>query len=311
MKITIVGPGAMGLLFGAFLGKSKEDVSILDYDSKRAEHIKKQGIKVEGMTNFQTRLNVTSRAKEIGPSDLVVVCVKSYDTEEAIRKAKDLIGDSTQILTLQNGVGNVQVLDEVVGQERVIGGVTSQGATMLKWGHVRHAGRGDTIIGKKDKKVLGPIRDVSRIFNKVGFNTKVSKDINSLIWSKLIINVGINALTAITGLNNGRLLDYDGTKSIMKQAVSEAVKVAKRKKVKLIYDDPLQKVESVAKATAKNVSSMLQDVINKKKTEIDYINGAIVRQAKHLNIATPANEVLTGLIKTIEDSYNKRVIHYS
>jgi len=307
MKITIVGPGAMGLLFGAFLGKSKEDINILDRDSKRTQHIKKQGIKVEGMSNFHTRINVASNPKEIGTSDLVVICVKSYDTEDAVRGAKELIGANTQILTLQNGVGNVQVLDEAVGEDRVIGGVTSHGATMLGWGHVRHAGKGDTIIGKKDKKVLGPIREVSRIFNKVGFNTKISKDINSLIWSKLIINVGINALTALTGLNNGRLLDYDGTKSVMKQLVSEAVKVAKRKRVKLIYDDPLQKVESVSKATAKNVSSMLQDVLNKKKTEIDYINGAIVRQGKNLNIATPANEVLTGLIKTIESSYEKRV----
>jgi len=307
MKISIIGPGAMGLLFGAFLAKSKADVHILDYNAKRAEHIKKHGIKVEGISNFSSKVDITSNPKDIGTSDLAIVCVKSYDTEDAVKEAKEILQNNTQVLTLQNGVGNVQILDEAVGQDRVIGGVTNQGATVLGWGHIRHAGKGETVIGKKSKKVLGPIRDVSKLLNKAGFDTKVSKDINALIWSKLIINVGINALTAITKLNNGRLLDYDGTHSIMKQAVSEAVKVAKRKRIKLIYDDPLQKVESVCKATAKNISSMLQDVLNKKKTEIDFINGAIVRQAKSLNINTTVNETLTDLVKTIESSYEKRV----
>lgn len=307
MKIAIVGPGSMGLLFGAFLSKSKEDVHILDHNSKRADYIKKHGIKVEGMSNLKATVDISSNPKDIGVSDLVIVCVKSYDTEDAIKDAKELLGENTQVLTLQNGVGNIQILDEVVGHDRVIGGVTNHGATVLGWGHIRHAGKGDTIIGKKNKKILGPIRDISKILNRANFYSKVSRDINSLIWSKLIINVGINALTAITGLNNGRLLDYDGTRSVMKQAVSEAVKVAKRKRMKLIYDDPLQKVESVCRATAKNVSSMLQDVLNKKKTEIDFINGTIVRQAKSLNISTSINEVLTYLVKTIESSYDKRV----
>jgi len=307
MKIGIVGPGAMGLLFGSLLAKAKEEVHVLDHDAKRASYIKKEGVKISGINNYKTHVDITSDPKKIGPCDLVVVCVKSYDTEDALKGAKELIGDTTQVLTLQNGVGNIQVLDETVGEGHVIGGITNQGATVLDWGQVRYAGKGETVIGKKDRKVLGPVREISRILNKAGFMTKVSKDINSLIWSKLIVNVGINALTAITRLNNGRLLDYEETRSIMKQAVSEAIKVAKRKRIKLIYDDPIQKVESVCKHTAKNVSSMLQDVLNKKKTEIDFINGAIVRQAKNLGIATPVNEMLTSLVKTIEASYDKEV----
>ena len=303
----MLGPGAMGLLFGAFLARSGEDIRILDHNPKRAEHIKRQGIKIEGISNFNTKADISSDPQKIGLSDLVIICVKSYDTEGVISSAKPLIGEDTQVLTLQNGVGNIQILEEEAGEDRVIGGVTNHGATVLGWGHIRHAGKGDTVIGKKDRKILGPIREVSQILNRAGFAAKVSRDINSLIWSKLIINAGINALTAVTGLNNGRLLDYDGTRSIMKQAVSEAVKVAKRKRIKLIYDDPIQKVESVSKATAKNVSSMLQDVLNEKKTEIDFINGAIVRQGKNLNIPTPVNEVLTGLVRTIESSYDKRV----
>jgi len=308
MKIAIVGPGAVGLLFGAFLTKAKEDVYILDHSAKRAAKISKEGVKIEGISgSHRLSLRITSEPKDIGIADLIVICVKSYDTEEALRSIKPLIGSNTHVMTLQNGVGNIQILEEELGEERVIGGVTNQGVNVVEWGHIIHAGRGDTIIGKKDKKVLGPIREVSRMFNKAGFPTKVSKDINSVIWSKLIINVGINALTAITRLNNGRLLEFDGTRSIMRRSVTEAVKIAKRKRIKLLYDDPIQKCELVCKATAKNVSSMLQDVLKKKRTEIDFINGAIVRQGSNYNIPTPTNEILASQIRTIEASYEKQV----
>jgi len=308
MKITIIGPGAIGGLLGGFLARSKEEVHLLDFNEKRTQALKKGGIKIEGISgSHRFNLDITTSPKEIGISDLVISCVKSYDTEDAIKHVKPLVGEDTQVLTLQNGVGNVQILEEVLGDERVIGGVTNHGANVVEWGHIIHAGRGDTIIGRSDRKTLGPIRNVARILSKAGFPTKVSKDIKSIIWSKLIINVGINALTAITRLNNGRLLEFDGTRSLMKKAVSEAVKVAKRKRIKLIYDDPIQKVELVCKATSKNVSSMLQDVLKKKKTEIDFINGAIIRQGSSYNIPTPTNEFLTNLIKTIESSYDKQL----
>ena len=308
MKITIIGPGAVGLLFGAHLIQAKGNVRFLDRNSKRSQKLKKDGITIESASGSRKlNIDITTEPKNIGISDLIILAVKSYDTEEAVKHAMPLLGDNTQVLTLQNGIGNIQILEEAVGEDRVIGGITSQGANISKWGHVIHAGRGETIIGKKSKKVLGPIRDVARILNKAGFPTKISKDINAVIWSKLIINVGINALTAITRLNNGRILEFDGTRDIMKKAVSEAVKVAKRKRIKIGYDDPVQKVESVCKATSKNISSMLQDVLNKRKTEIDFINGAIVRQGANYNISTLTNEILTSQIKTIETSYDKRL----
>ncbi|MBI4335461.1 MAG: 2-dehydropantoate 2-reductase [Candidatus Omnitrophica bacterium] len=308
MKIAVVGPGAIGCLLAAFLSKAKQDVYLIDHNPERVKSIQLDGIKVEGVSGeFNIKIHATSQPKEIGACDLIIVCVKAYDTEEAIRSVRDIVGENTQVLTLQNGIGNVQILNDCVGEEKVIGGITSHGATVLGVCHIRHAGKGETIIGKANGKVLGPVRDVAAILNKAGFETKVSRDINGLIWSKLIINVGINALTAITRLNNGRLMDYNGTRDIMRAAVGEAVKVAKRKKIKLAYDDPIQKVEGVAKATGSNVSSMLQDVLRKRRTEIDFINGAIIRQAKPLNIPTPVNEVLTNLVKTIETSYDKQL----
>ncbi len=308
MKIAVVGPGAMGCLLAAFLAsKTKQDVWLIDKDERRASTIRTRGIKVEGISgSFKTDVNASARPREVGICDIVIICTKSYSTEEACKEIKDLVAEKTPVLTLQNGVGNVQILLDHLGQDRVVGGVTNHGATLLGIGHVRHAGKGDTIIGKPDKRITGAIRNIQNILTKAGFETRISKDINSIIWSKLVINVGINALTALTRLRNGMLIEHEGTRELLKKAVSEAVKVAKRKRLKLVYDDPVQKVESVCKATATNKSSMLQDVLNKKRTEIDYINGAVVRHGENLNIQTPVNEVLTRLVKTIETTYEKQ-----
>lgn len=306
MKIAIVGPGALGcLLAGLLKSKTKEEVWLIDNSPERARRIKGDGIKIEGIGgSINASVNISSNPKEIGACDLVIICVKSYSTEDACKDIKELVSEKTFVLTLQNGIGNVQVLNDYFGADRVIAGITNHGATLLEAGHVRHAGRGDTIIGTQKGKVLGSIRETTGVLTKCGFETKVSKDIDSVIWSKLVINVGINALTAITRLKNGMLIEHDGTREILRNSVQEAVKIIKRKRIKLAYDDPIQKVESVCKATAANVSSMLQDVLNSKRTEIDYINGAITRQGKALGIPTPVNETLTNLVKTIEKTYN-------
>ncbi len=308
MKIAIVGPGAMGGLLAAFLSKSKEEIWLLDKDKERALKINQEGIILEGISgNWQAQVKASADPKEIGQADLVIICVKSHSTKEAIMHARPLVGDNTEVLTLQNGIGNIEIIAEVAGNDKVIGGVTNEGATLLGTGRIRHAGRGETVIGRIDGKIPVQMRLIREIFNKAGFETRISRDIKGLLWSKLIINVGINALTAITRLNNGRLIEFEGTRKILREAVTEATKIAKRKRIKLIYDDPLAKVEAVCEATAVNVSSMLQDVLRKKRTEIDFINGVIVRQGQELGIPTPVNSVLTDLVKTIEASYSLAV----
>lgn len=303
MKVTIIGPGAIGILLAAYLSRAKNEVWLLDKRIERAHMIRRDGLRVEGLSRISIKVNTSVEAKEIGGSDIVIICVKSYDTEEAIKRAVDIIKEDTYVLTLQNGIGNIQILNDIVGEDRVIAGVTQQAATFIGPGHIRHTGKGETIIGRVNKKPLGKARAILGLLNHSGLSTHSSRDINSMIWSKLIINAGINALSAITRLKNGMLLEYPETRELMGQAVSEAVRVAKRKRIKLNYEDPIQKVESVCKATSENLSSMLQDVLNKRQTEIDFINGAIVRQGKSLNIATPVNETLTNLVRTIEKSY--------
>jgi len=311
MKIVIVGPGAMGCLFAAALARqrSKEnEIWLLDKDAGRAAKLNKQGIDVEGIAgNWHVDVQATADLKDIPKVHLIVVCVKSYDTKNAVGRLKPLIDDDTSILTLQNGMGNIELIGEAVGPDQVIGGVTSLGATWLDIGHVRYAGKGETIIGKIDGKTSVQMRAIRELFNKAGLDTRISQDIKGFLWSKLIVNTGINALTAVTRLRNGDLLDYEGSRRILREAVTEAVKVAKRKRIKLLYDDPLAKVESVCESTAANVSSMLQDVLRKKRTEIDFINGVVVRFGQELGIAVPANAMLVFLVEVIESSYDKAV----
>jgi len=304
MKIVIVGPGALGSLLAAFLIRSKEEVWLLDHNKERSQEIAQSGIKVEGVSgNWQVSPKISADINEIGPADLLIISVKSYDTKQAISAIKPLIKEDSAVLTLQNGIGNIEIITEAIGSERVIAGVTNLGATFIKPGFIRHAGKGETAIGRIDGKMTVKMRSIRQIFNKAGLETKISRDIKGLIWSKLIVNSGINALSAIVRLNNGRLTEFEGTKKIMRETVTEAMRIAKRKRIKLLFDDPLAKVEAVAEATGPNISSMLQDILRKKRTEIDFINGVIVRQGQELGIPVPVNQVLVDLIKTIEATY--------
>lgn len=305
MKIVVVGPGAIGCLVAANLSRAKVDLWLLDKNPERAERLNKSGISVSGLGgDWKAPVRVTSDAKEIGQADLVIISVKSYHTKDAIDQARPLVGEGTQVLTLQNGIGNIEIISEAVGSEKVIGGITNLGATLLAPGKVKFAGKGETVIGRLDGKMPGLVRSIREIFNKCGLEMRLTQDIKGLLWSKLVISAGINALSAITCLHNGDLLKYEGTRKILRGAVTEATRIAKRKRIKLVYDDPLAKAEAVCEATSGNISSMLQDVMLKKRTEIDFINGVVVRLGQELNIPVPYNAMLADLVKTVEASYS-------
>lgn len=303
MKIAIVGAGAMGCLYGAMLSTvPTNQVYLLDVWKDHVDTINEHGLTMQEQENHINYDNMTasSDAESVGPSDIVIVFVKSTLTSSAVKNNLAVFGPNTIILTLQNGLGNANLIKDAVGNDNVIVGTTAHGATMIGPGKVRHAGSGKTIIGEIDGNLTSRIEKVFQAFKAAGIDTEISYNVLGLVWDKLLVNVGINALTGITQLSNGDLLKHQEIEEILEAAVKEAMDVAIAKKIQLSYVDSVAHTKEVCIATAANKSSMLQDVMNHKLTEIDMINGAIVREGKTLGIDTPVNMVLTNLIKFIE-----------
>lgn len=308
MKISLIGAGAVGSIFGSLLAKGGQDVTLIGINPERIALLNEKGIKVNGVSGeFSVSVKAVTDVSSIDVADLVLVCVKAYDTKKALSQHNKHIGPETIILTLQNGLGNVEQIAKVCGHENVLGGTTAQGGYLLETGHLRHAGNGITHIGELSGKVTSRIEHVANIFNSAGIKTEISKNVDALIWAKIIVNVGINALTALLRVNNGKTASLSYARAIQEEAVNESLAVAKQAGIELDEKEIAARVVEVAKVTEKNVSSMLNDVLKNQRTEIDFINGAICNLGKKYSVATPVNQTLTNLIKATEQAYGMTV----
>ncbi len=303
MKIVIIGAGAMGSLFGGLLAESGMNVRLLDIWAEHIRAMEKNGLSIEreGRTRY-VPVNASTGPENMGNADLTVVFVKSTQTASAARTAALVAGDSGLILTLQNGMGNAEKLSEVVDSRRIIAGTTAHGATLLGPGRIRHAGKGPTVMGSWSGDQDPGLEAIAKIFTRAGISVKLTDNIQTVIWEKLLINVGINAVTALTGIKNGQLLDLPVTQALVHAAVEEAMAVARALDIK-VRKDAVDLVLGIAKATATNRSSMGQDVDNRRRTEIDAINGAVVRKAARLGLKAPVNQTLTALVETLQSHY--------
>ena len=307
MRIAVSGAGAMGSLFGGKLSAVTE-VTLLDPWAEHVATMQRDGLRIVELDGRETTVPVTATTDPatVPEVDLVIIFVKSHGTRQASQWTSHFLAPDGLALTLQNGVGNGEMMAEVLGADRVVAGVTSHGATLLGPGRVRHAGCGPTHIATCPE-IAACLSDVAAVFEQVGFEVHLSDDLESLVWGKLIINVGINGLTAILRVPNGKLVEIPAASALMAQAVAEAAAVCQAKGISLPYDDPLGRVQEVARATATNRASMLQDVLRGAPTEIGVINEAIVREGKRLSIPTPINEFIVTTIRAIEGSYAARV----
>ncbi|MBP1743844.1 MAG: 2-dehydropantoate 2-reductase [Firmicutes bacterium] len=301
MKIAIIGAGAMGSLYGGYLSGVEDEVFLVDISQEHVDAINSGGLIIEEKDR-EVRLHprATTKPEDIGQVDLAIVFVKSFLTGKALEKNVALLGQDTIVMSLQNGYGNIDQIAEYVRQENIIAGTTSHGASMLSPGRIRHAGTGDTHIGWVSNDDEDRINGIAGLLRRAGFVTAVEKNVMELVWSKLIINVGINALTAVLRVRNKELLRMDETKDILRRAVLEAVEVAAASGAEFDGEEMVRKVMGVAFATGENSSSMLQDIINRRKTEIDTINGAIVREGGKHSVGTPVNSVLVNLVRALE-----------
>jgi len=302
VKIAIVGAGAMGTLLACFLHRAGYTPWLLDTERKQVETIRQEGLTVEdaGETHRIACHTATTEPEVIGRVDLVIVTVKAYDTEQAMKGAVSLVGDGTLVLTLQNGLYNLETIASIVGEHRALGGVTAHGATQLGYGRIRHGGSGETTVGALPGVQPARLAAVCDLLNGSGISTSPTTDLTGTIWSKLIINAAINPLAALTGLPNGALIACAALLDLQRRITEEACAVAAARGITVLYDNPVEKVKEVCRATAANTASMLQDITNGKQTEINYINGALVSEGTHFGIATPYNQVVTRLVRALE-----------
>src|SRR4030043_2396362 len=248
MRTVIVGAGAMGSLFGGVLSLSGEEVWLVDIWKENVDAIRSKGLVIEEKGKTQTiSVNATPDIASIGKADLILYFVKTYHTEKAVSDSLVLEKEDTVFLTLQNGLGNEETICKQVDRKKVLLGVTGQGATLLGPGHIRHAGWGKTYVGELDGKTSDRVNQIVQMFRKAGIETEVSSKIHNLVWEKLFVNVGLNALAALLGLKNGQLLDYPETLRLMEALVSEAIAVARKKGI-LIEGNQIQKPKTVARA---------------------------------------------------------------
>ncbi|MDR2388022.1 MAG: 2-dehydropantoate 2-reductase [Deltaproteobacteria bacterium] len=306
MDIAVLGAGAMGSVYGAHLATLAENkVTLIDIWPQHVEAINSQGLSINSPEGDQVYKNLTAvtSAQGLKAQDLVIVFVKATVTQEAMSQALNLVGPKTMVLTLQNGLGNIEKLCQVVEAKNVLGGINSYGSSIKGPGQVILRGRGETVFGEIDGPPSERLVNLKNLFDQAGLPASLTSNVQGRVWTKLISNIAINALCAIMGIKNGQLLNHPEAISLLEGAVSEAVAVGQAMSITFETDHPIQYAKKVIKNTAENVCSMLQDVRAKRPTEIAVINGAIVEAGLKHNIPTPINLVLTNLVKVIQQNY--------
>jgi|SRR5688572_11126273 len=295
-NILIVGTGALATLFAARLTQAGHRVSMLGTWKEGIATLRRNGarlIDVNG-NEHQYKVHATDDPRECSGAKHALVLVKTWQTERAAGQLKECLAEDGLAVTLQNGLGNYETLTRSLGLDRVALGSSTTGATLLGPGLAKVGGEG--IISIERHQALNPIEEALK---SAKFNVQIVDDAKSLVWGKLVINAAINPLTALLRVTNGELLNRPSAREMMGALACEAAQVAKAENVDLPFTDPIVAAEDVARKTAANRSSMLQDVLRGAPTEIDAICGAVVKAAQKHGINTPANWACWNLIKAI------------
>ncbi len=305
MKIAILGAGAMGSLYGGPLSQNN-DVWFIDVWKEHVDKINKEGLKIKFEENIVVyNPKAASSSQGIGKADLVIIFVKSTNTEEALKNNNELFGEDTIVLTLQNGYGNDNDILPYVKKENLVIGTSACGATVLGPGYVLQAGIGVTTIGVLDGVSLKKAKILANVLDSAGFECLVTENIMETVWSKLLVNIGLNGVLAMLDMRNGFMAESRAAYDIALELLKEAALVASAEGYDFDYNQIAKKYYiDGAKVVGKNICSMLQDVRKKRKTEVERINGVVVDLGKKHGISTPYNELIVKFINAKEDSYN-------
>ncbi|WP_294768376.1 2-dehydropantoate 2-reductase [uncultured Rhodoferax sp.] len=305
MKICVLGAGSLGCAIGGALARSGADVTLINRREAHVLAIRQHGLVLrEAGVDTPVAVRAATDAAGLGVMDLLIVLVKSYDTRSAMQGALHLVGPETVVLSLQNGLGHEDVLADLVGAERVLAGKTYVGGVLVAPGVVEAGTAGkETLIGELRAKGSARADRIAGVFNAAGLQTQVCEDIMATIWDKLLINVSTGALSGITRLPYGALYQIPQVEACAVAAVEEAMAVARASGIRLSYHHGVDAWRKAAAGLPYGFkASMLQSLEKGTRTEIDYINGAVVERGAALGVPTPVNAALVACIKGIEHS---------
>jgi 2-dehydropantoate 2-reductase len=300
MGILVAGTGALACLFAARLAAQGNKVTLLGNWPEGLAAFRNKPLRLQDIDGSLHHYPVEAMdgASCHGDYPSALVLVKAWQTERTARQLSQCLSQKGIALTLQNGLGNHEALQEVLGAERVAIGVTTVGARMLEPGYVKCTGTGKVTLAAQPG--LNGLREQLKT---AGFQVEMTDDLMSLQWGKLVINSAINTLTALLRVTNGELLSRPDARELMGKVAQEAALVARSLGISLPYSDPVVAVEEVARNTATNMSSMLQDVIRGTPTEIDAINGAVVRAGETTGVPIPLNQMLWHMVKALDQQH--------
>lgn len=303
MKIGVLGAGSLGSAMGAALAEAGSEVWLVSRNRAHVDAIRARGLEVRTDHGERTvRVDAAVDCAGLAPVDLLIVLVKSFDTRKAIEAAMPAVGEHTIVMSLQNGLGHEEVLGAVVGRERLIAGRTYVGGQLLAPGIVLAGTRGKrTIVGELDGRITERVRAVAAEFERAGLATTASDNILGTIWDKLLVNAATGALAGITRLPYGRLYAVPEVEATAIAAVTEGMAVARAAGIAISYADPREPWLAAGKGLPFDFkASILQSLERGSVTEIDWINGAVVREGRRLGVPTPVNDTLVACIKGLE-----------
>ena len=305
MKSAVIGAGAMGCIYGMYLSR-KNEVLLIDVVKPHVDAINDKGLEfthLDGKTEMVTRLKATMDTAGCEAQDIVILLTKGYQSAEALEKNASLIGPDTIVCSLQNGYGNADDIIKYVPEEQIVLGTSGGGAIVAGPGKILHKGQGPTQLGCLTADQT-KAEVVAKAMDECGVpSVELIADVKTLLWSKLFVNIGINPICALTGETNQSIANNPFSNAVSAMLVKEAVEVTNATGMHFDYEEMRQHVIDIALVTGGNICSMLADVTNKRRTEVDRINGAAVSEGAKAGMKAPLNEMITALIHAKEQTY--------
>ena len=301
MRFCVVGAGAMGGVYGLSLIDAGYEVDFLDVNLDHIKSVKKDGFRISGIGGQRVqKVNISAHENDfVNSADVVLFQAHTTGTKSAANSVATVLKPDGWVITLQNGIGNIEALSAVLGEERVVGGISYHSAALEDLGHVNHTNDGTTFIGELNGAISKRVKDLAEAFKKASLSPEITADILGVIWGKFVVNCGINPLCAVTGLRSGEIARNNAAAEMQTKILEEIMAVVEAKGIKLPNNDMITYVKRLTRARY-NKPSMQQHIEAGRLTEIDALNGALVSEAKSLNISVPFNEALVNLVKARE-----------